>query len=402
MKTQVKTPVHEPLSSSILGPEISAAPEDHPFRQEFRGWLAVNSPGVAEPLDQDEKFALRRAWQHTLFEGGWAGPAWAEEYGGRGAGPLHQFMYYEELALARAPYIANTPGISLLGPTLIDVGSEELKARFLPAMLNAEEIFCQGFSEPNAGSDLAAIRARARREGEEWVIDGQKIWTTWAQYSDFCFVLCRTDPDSERHRGLTLLICPMDQPGVTVRPIEQISGDPEFSEVFFDGARCPASYAVGGVDDGWTTAMILFQYERGDQGFTDHARMLVRLHDIVGELRDSVAAGRISMRAARHTRRRLAEQWIRCQQLRRFNLRVAVRLEAGESIGMGGSIVNLFWGELEREIGELGSEVHGPRGLLLGTEPAHELLATRAGTIHSGTSEIQRNIIAERLLGLPR
>jgi alkylation response protein AidB-like acyl-CoA dehydrogenase len=397
MKTTIKT-----LPSSILGPEISAAPEDHPFRQEFRGWLAANSPGVPEPLDQDEKFALRRAWQRTLFEGGWAGPAWPEEFGGRGAGPLHQFMYYEELALARAPYIANTPGISLLGPTLIEVGTEELKGRFLPAMLNAEEIFCQGFSEPNAGSDLAAIRARARREGEEWVIDGQKIWTTWAQYSDFCFVLCRTDPGSERHRGLTLLVCPMDQPGVTVRPITQISGDPEFSEVFFDGARCPASYAVGGVDDGWTTAMILFQYERGDQGFTDHARMLVRLDDVADELRASVAAGRISPRAARHLRRRLAELWIRCQQLRRFNLRVAVRGEAEETIGMGGSIVNLFWGELEREIGEIGSEVHGPRGLLLGTEPAHELLATRAGTIHSGTSEIQRNIIAERLLGLPR
>jgi hypothetical protein len=390
------------LPSSILGPEISVAPDNHPFRQEFRSWLAANSPGIPEPLDQDEKFELRRIWQRTLFEGGWAGPAWAEEYGGRGAGPLHQFMYYEELALARAPFIANTPGISLLGPTLIEVGSEELKARFLPVMLSADEVFCQGFSEPNAGSDLAAIRARARIDGDEWVIDGQKIWTTWAQYSDFCFVLCRTDPDSERHRGLTLLICPMDQEGVTVRPIEQISGDPEFCEVFFDGARAPGAYAVGGIDDGWTTAMILFQFERGDQGFTDHSRMLVHLHDIAAGLRDPNATGRISAQAAAQARRRLADLWTRCQELRRFNLRVAVRLEEGESIGMNGSVVNLFWGELEREIGELEAELHGARGLLLGTEPGHEILATRAGTIHSGTSEIQRNIIAERLLGLPR
>ncbi len=397
MTTSVTT-----LNSDILGPEISVAPEDHPFRQEFRGWLAENVPGVPEPLDQDEKFALRRAWQRTLFEGGWAGPAWPREFGGRGAGPLHQFMYYEELALARAPYVANTPGIALLGPTLMQVGSEELKSRFLPPILSAGEIFCQGFSEPNAGSDLAAIRTRARLEDDEWVIDGQKIWTTWAQYADFCFVLCRTDPGSERHRGLTLLVCPIDQPGVTVRPITQISGDPEFSEVFFDDARAPAAYAVGGVDDGWTTAMILFQFERGDQGFTDHSRMLVRLDDIAAVLRGAAGSKQISAEEAAQARLRLADLWVRCQQLRRFNLRVAVNAEAGESIGMGGSIVNLFWGELEREIGELGSEIHGARGLLAGTEPAHELLAGRAGTIHSGTSEIQRNIIAERILGLPR
>jgi alkylation response protein AidB-like acyl-CoA dehydrogenase len=389
-------------SSSVLGPEISLAPEDHPFRREFRAWLADNCPGTPEPLDQDEKFAMRRAWQRTLFEGGWAGPAWPEEFGGRGAGPLHQFMYYEELALARAPFLANAPGIGLLGPTLIQLGSEELKARFLPAILSADEIFCQGFSEPNAGSDMASLRTRARLEDDEWLIDGQKIWTTWAQYSDFCFVLCRTDPASERHRGLTLLICPIDQPGVTVRPIEQISGDPEFCEVFFDAARAPASYAVGGVDDGWTTAMTLFQFERGDQGFTDHSRMLVHLNDIAAVLRQEETRARLTGPETERARRWLAEIWVRCQQLRRLNLRTAVRGEAGEQIGMVGSVVNLFWGELEREIGELGSVVHGARGVLLHTEPSHELLAARAGTIHSGTSEIQRNIIAERLLGLPR
>jgi len=397
MSTTIKT-----LPSSILGPEVSLAPDDHPFRREFRDWLAANSPAEPEPLDQDEKFAKRRVWQRTLADAGWAGPAWPEQYGGRGAGPLHQFMYYEELALARAPYVANTPGIALLGPTLMQVGSEELKSRFLPVILSAEEIFCQGFSEPNAGSDLAAIRCRAKLDGDEWVIDGQKIWTTWAQYSDFCFVLARTEPGSERHRGLTLLVCPIDQPGVTVRPIEQISGDPEFSEVFFDGARCPAAYAVGGVDDGWTTAMILFQFERGDQGFTDHSRMLVRLHDIAGILREESAAGRLADTEVEQARLKLADLWTRCQELRRFNLRIAVRTEEGEQIGFEGSVVNLFWGELEREIGELGAAAHGASGLLLHTEPSHELLATRAGTIHSGTSEIQRNIIAERILGLPR
>ncbi|MCW3019232.1 MAG: acyl-CoA dehydrogenase [Solirubrobacterales bacterium] len=390
------------LASRVLGPEISLVPEDHPFRQEFRGWLAAHASGAPEPLDQDERFALRRAWQRTLFDGGWAGPAWPEEVGGRGAGPLHQFMYYEELALARAPEAVNTPGIALLGPTLMVLGSDELKARFLPAILSGEEIYCQGFSEPNAGSDLASLRTRARLDGQEWVIDGQKIWTTWAQYSDFCFVLCRTEADSERHRGLTLLICPLDQPGVSVRPITQISGDPEFAEVFFDGARAPAEYAVGAIGDGWATAMILFQFERADQCFTDHARMLVRLADIAGELRTAAREKLLPEHAVAQARLRLAELWIRCQQLRRLNLRVAVRGEAGEAIGMGGSIVNLFWGELERDIGELGAFVDGVRGLLLGTETSHHLLASRAGTIYSGTSEIQRNIIAERLLGLPR
>jgi alkylation response protein AidB-like acyl-CoA dehydrogenase len=201
---------------------------------------------------------------------------------------------------------------------------------------------------------------------------------------------------------MTLLVCPIDQPGITVRPITQISGDPEFAEVFFDGARAPASYAVGGVDDGWSTAMILFQFERADQGFTDHSRMLVELHDIASELREAASTRRISAHAIEQARLRLAELWIRCQQLRRFNLRTAVRGEAGESIGMGGSIVNLFWGELERDIGGLAADVHGARGLLAETEPSHRLLASRGGTIHSGTSEIQRNIIAERILGLPR
>jgi alkylation response protein AidB-like acyl-CoA dehydrogenase len=215
-------------------------------------------------------------------------------------------------------------------------------------------------------------------------------------------VLCRTEPGSERHRGMTLLVCPMDQPGITVRPITQISGDPEFAEVFFDDARAPISYAVGAVDDGWSTAMILFQFERADQGFTDHSRMLVELYDVAAELRVARAERRLAAHAVEKARLRLAELWTRCQQLRRFNLRTAVRGEAGEAIGMGGSIVNLFWGELERDIGELACEVHGARGLLDAREPSHRLLAARGGTIHSGTSEIQRNIIAERLLGLPR
>jgi len=388
--------------SAVLGPEIALVPNDHPFRRDLRAWLENHAPGVAEPLDQDERFDFRRAWQRTLFDGGWAGPAWPEEYGGRGAGAVEQFMYYEELALARAPEPANTPGIILLGPTLMVHGTDDLKRRFLPGILSGDEIWCQGFSEPNAGSDLASLRTRARRDGEEWVIDGQKTWTTWSEYADWCFVLCRTDPTSQRHRGLTMLICAMDAPGVTHNPIVQISGDPEFGEVFFDGARTPVELTVGDEGDGWTAAMTMFQFERADQGFTDHARLLVRLSDLREDLRIAAQEGRVSPAVVEDARTRVAELWIRCQQLRRFNLRAAVRVDRGEQVGVTGSAINLFWSELEKDMADLAAEVQALCGVTLGAEPAHHLLASRAYSIYSGTNEIQRNIVAERILGLPR
>jgi alkylation response protein AidB-like acyl-CoA dehydrogenase len=393
----------KPLPSAVLGPEIALVPDDDPYRLQFRRWLQDNAPGVPEPLDWHERFAVRRDWQRVLFDGGWAGPAWPEQYGGRGAGPLQQFIYYEELALARAPEEVNPPGIRLVGPTLMVHGSDELKDRFLPSILSGDEIHAQAFSEPNAGSDLASLRTRARLEDGEWVINGQKIWTSWAHYSDFMFVLCRTEPGSERHRGLSLLICPTDQAEtITVRPITQISGDPEFAEVFLDGARAPESYVLGGRGNGWAASMTLFSFERADQGFTDHARMLVRLADIADDLRASQRAQTLSPASAAEMRQTLADLWIRCQQLRRFNLRVAVNGEAGQPVGFFGSVVNLFWGELEKDTADLAARVLGPGGLVLGTEPSHHLLEGRAGSIHSGTSEIQRNIIAERILGLPR
>ena len=204
---------------ACLGPEIGVVADDHVFRLEFREWLADHVPEEPEPLQLDARIAFRREWRRTMFDGGWAGPAWPEEYGGRGAGPLQQFMYYEELALARAPDLVNTPGIVLLGPTLMAHGTDDLKARFLPGILSGEELWCQGFSEPEAGSDLASLRTRAHLDGGEFVIDGQKIWTTFAPFAQFGFVLCRTEPESRRHTGLTLLICAMDQPGVSVQPI---------------------------------------------------------------------------------------------------------------------------------------------------------------------------------------
>jgi alkylation response protein AidB-like acyl-CoA dehydrogenase len=385
----------------VLGPGLPFTPYDHPFREELRSWLERHQPGP-EPLAQDERFAYRRAWHRELAADRWVGLHWPVEYGGRGADPITQFMYYEELALAGAPEPVNTPGLILLGPTLMAHGSDELKRRFLPGILSADQMWCQGFSEPDSGSDLASLRTRGRIDGDEWVIDGQKTWTTFGQYADFCFVLCRTEPGSERHRGLTLLICPIDQPGVTVRPIPQISGDEEFCEVFFADARAPRDWVVGEPGRGWEAAMTLFQFERGDQGYTDHARMLVHLAQADEALEQSKAAGVISSERAAHSRAVHRELWVRCQGLRQLNYRAALLASERKELGAVGSITNLVWGELEKDLGSAFAEASGSRSLVVPRHDAHGRLHSRAASIYSGTSEIQRNIISERLLGLPR
>ncbi|MCE0761980.1 acyl-CoA dehydrogenase family protein [Pseudonocardia kujensis] len=391
--------VRTALDRSILGPENPAVPFDHPFRAEFASWLAEHVPAGPAPEGEDALFAQRRDWQATMHRGGWAGLTWPREYGGRADGPLTQLMAYEELALHRAPEPANTPGMILLGPTLMQLGTEELKQRFLPRILSGEDLFCQGFSEPDSGSDLASLRTRARLDGGFWVIDGQKIWTTFADRADYCFVLARTEPDSVRHRGLTLLICPTDQPGVTIRTIEQISGDHEFAEVFFDGVHCPASWVVGEPGQGWSAAMTLFQFERGDPGYTDHARLLVELVDA----RDAVraAGARVSQPARADLGGRAVDLWRRCQELRALNVRLALLAEAGGRIAETGSVTNLVWGELAKDVADLSADA----AELTGTDlrvAIHHRLASRAKSIYSGTTEIQRTVIAERLLGLPR
>lgn len=386
---------------SVLGPDLPAVPYRHPLRAEFRAWLA--GVEVPPPTDhsQDARFAHRRAWQRALAAGGWAGIGWPVEYGGRGAGALEKFMYYEEMALAGVPEPANTPGILLLGPTLMQIGSPELQARFLKPILAGDEMWAQCFSEPDSGSDLASLRTRARRDGDEWVIDGSKTWSTFAQYADHLFVLARSEPGSEKHRGLTLLIVPADQPGVTIRPIEQISGDAEFCEVFLDGARTPADWVVGQPGEGWTAAMVLFQFERADQGFTDHARLLVALEEVRGVLdRDEARADPVEHD---DLRRRWAQLWTRCQELRMLNLRMAVLDDDGVALGPLGSLSNLVWGELYKDIYDFLARAHGgTTAVARDSLVAHERLHSRAASIYSGTSEIQRNIVAERLVGLPR
>lgn len=398
--TSVTPKPREILPRTVLGPDLRQVPYSHPFRAELSEWLRRNEPFDEEPLAQDGRFAHRRERQYALAEGGWAGIAWPVQYGGRGAGPLTQFMQYEELALARMPEPANTSGIILLGPTLMVHGDEALCRRFLPGILTGREIWAQAFSEPDSGSDLASLRTRAELVDGQWRITGQKIWSTFAQYADYAFVLCRTERGSTKHKGLSLLICPLRQPGVTVRPIKQISGDEEFCEIFFDAAAVPADWVVGAVGQGWSTAMTLFQFERADQGYTDHARLLVAMHDARSRLRggaDAFDRARVDRFAERYT-----ELWVRCQELRQLNLRMAVLAETGAAVGATGSVSNLVWGELEKDVAEFCADVQGLDAVRRGSEVARAQIASRAASIYSGTSEIQRNIVAERLLELPR
>jgi alkylation response protein AidB-like acyl-CoA dehydrogenase len=402
LKTETTTRNEAERLALDLGVELS--PGEEQFRSEFRAWLAANVPTTAQPADENERFEHLRAWQRLLADEGWAGIAWPTEYGGRGADPIQQFIYYDELAWAGAPELVNTPGLLLAGPTLMIHGSDELKRRLLPRILRAEDIWCQGFSEPEVGSDLAALKTTAVDDGAGgWLVDGQKVWTTHAPWSDYCFVLCRTaDPvGGRRYDGLSMVLVPMDQEQVVVTPLRQINGDNEYAQVIFNLARAPLDMMIGGPGEGWTVAMTLLEFERSDQGFTDHSRLLVRLE----EIRSFVAAARISgalpLDVLDDVRPRFVELWTRCQLLGQFNLGRALVLRRGEKVGSWGSFVKLYWSELWQAVAELGLDVLGEGGA--GTRDfARDYLTSRGATIYSGTSEIQRNVIGDRILGLPR
>lgn len=375
--------------------------DDEAFRREVRDWLSENlkgefaaARGLGGPGREHEGFELRRAWERRLGEAGWIGLGWPVEYGGRGASLVQQVIFAEEYARARAPARVNHMGENLLGPTLIAFGTQEQQERFLPPILRGEELWCQGYSEPNAGSDLANVATTARLEDGEWVIDGQKVWTSLAQWADWCFVLCRTDPDARpRHKGLSLLLVPMRQPGIEVRPIVQMSGGSEFNEVFFSGARTAQENIVGAVNGGWRVATALLGFERG-------VSTLAQQIGFERELEDVIALARSTRRLTNPVvRLRLVDAWMGLR-IMRWN---ALRTMSAEVPGPEASISKLFWSTWHRTLGELAAEICGPSLDL----PEHEALRrlflfSRADTIYAGSSEIQRNVLAERVLGLPR
>jgi alkylation response protein AidB-like acyl-CoA dehydrogenase len=382
--------------------------EDEAFRREVAEWLegelsgdfaAVRGRGG--PGDEHALLDERRAWERRLGEAGWTCIGWPKEHGGRGATLTEQVIFHEEYARAGGPGRLGHMGEGLLGPTLIAFGSEEQKRRFLPGIAKGETIWCQGYSEPNAGSDLANVQTRARLEGDEWVIDGQKVWTSWAEWADWCFVVCRSDPDSQRHRGLAYLLVPMRQPGVVIRPIVQITGTSEFSEVFYDGARTARENVVGEPGDGWKVALGTLAFERGAStlgqqfGFANELQMVIDAAKRSGRARDPLI------------RQRIADAWMGLQ-IQRYNALRMLSNELRGELGREALIGKLYWATWHRALGKLAMDVLGAEAEIAEAAP-YELtplqrlfLFTRSDTIYAGSNQIQRNIIAERALGLPR
>ena len=385
--------------------QFSAA--DRAFAAEVRAWLAGHLTGRFAVLtgkggSQNEEFyELRTQWERELHAGGWTGLGWPAEYGGRPATVTQRVLFEYEYARSRAPYRAGFQGTNLLGPTLIAHGTHEQKRRFLPGILTGDEVWCQGFSEPGAGSDLAGVRTKAVLDGGEWVIDGQKIWTSHAHQADWIYVLARTDQGAARHRGLSVLLVPMRQPGIEVRPIMNLAGGDEFNEVFFAGARTEASLAVGAVNEGWPVAMSTLEQERGiamlgyqTQFEAEFAAALRAAHD-AGATADPLVRGR------------LVRSFAELNVMRWDTLRMLTKLMRDGSLGAETSLLKLAWPQWHQRLGELEMDLLGPASQVVGENYQlnpfqRTYLVSRAESIYGGAQQIHLNIVAERLLGLPR
>jgi alkylation response protein AidB-like acyl-CoA dehydrogenase len=401
--------------------DLRFSAEDEAFRAEVREFLETSlagefasARGRGGPGDELALVDERKAWERHLGANGWTCVGWPEEHGGRGLSLQQQVIYHEECVRARAPGRVGHIGETLLGPTVIAYGSAEQQARFLPPIVAGTELWCQGYSEPDAGSDLANIKTRAVLDatpggGEEWVIDGQKVWTSLAQWSQWCFVLARTNPGVPKHKGISCLLVPMDQPGVEVRPIVQLSRDAEFNETFFDGARTAGTNVVGGIDNGWTVAMGTLALERGVSTLGQNLHFAAELDEVLERARGN---GRIDDPSVRQ---RAVALWTRLQIMRLNALRVmsstveARHLEGQRDLDdqRAATVTKLFWANLHQAIGELAMDVLGADATVLGeggeyTRLQRLFLFSRADTIYGGSDQVQRNIIGERALGLPK
>jgi alkylation response protein AidB-like acyl-CoA dehydrogenase len=384
------------------------SPRETAFREEVRAWLAGHRPaelaGPAFAASRADRGRLdaHRAWQRLLYKAGYVGMDWPVRFGGRGAPLVDQVIFYEELARAQAPPPINRGGLSMLGPTLMAHGTEAQQRRFLPGILTAEEIWCQGFSEPNAGSDLANLATRAERDGDAWVVSGQKVWTSLAHLADWGFFLVRTNSGLRKHEGISFLLVDMRSPGVTVRPLRQMTGEAEFNEVFLDAVRVPAENVVGEVDRGWEVAMTALGYERDVLTFIRAISLQHALSRLVA------LAGQTPPDAI--VRQRVAALVIQAKCLQLNGYRSLTRILRGGRPGPEGSTAKLFWSEVDQELAETASALLGAHGQVMagstrapddGQWAAYELL-TRASGIRAGTSEILKNILGERVLGLPK
>ena len=387
----------------------SFSKEDEIFRTEIAEWLTRNLTGEfasvkgrGGPGDEHALFEERHAWERKLGADGWIGVGWPKEVGGRDLSLNQQVIFYEEYARAQGPGRVGHIGEGLLGPTLIHFGTDEQKARFLPGILSGETVWCQGYSEPNAGSDLANVQTRAERQGDEWVLNGQKVWTSGAAWSQWCFVVCRTDPDAQpKHRGISYILVPMDQEGVEIRPIEQMTGDSEFSEVFFNNARSDIGNIVGGENGGWKVSMGTLAFERGASTLGQQMLFNNELEEIIAIAKENGKAKDPVMR------QRIVDAWIGLR-LQRYNALRMLSGEEGAIPGRESMIIKIFWATWHRDLGKLAMDVMGSHSEIADGAPydlnslQRMYLFTRSDTIYAGSNEIQRNIISERALGMPR
>ena len=389
-------------------------------RAEVREWLAASLPegwSGTGALPTEDLAAFIRDWREKLSAGGWLGLEWPPEYGGRGLGSIETIAVHEELARAGVPAggANDAFSIGMLGNTILALGTEEQKRHFLPRILSGDDVWCQGYSEPDAGSDLASVKTRAYLDGDEWVINGQKIWTSAGHLANWIFVLCRTDPDAPRHKGITFILCPMDQPGVEVRPIRMISGESEFNEVFFTDARAPRDHVIGQIHDGWRVAMALLGFERGKDAATTPIGFRNELDRLVAYTRELGRSGDPLIRD------RLVRAYEKVEIMRFMGYSALTRFARGEAPGPEAAITKVWWSDYHREVTELAMEIMGIAGLVAeGRKPSSAFrsddfnapnspaswqtvfLNARAGTIYAGTNQIQRNIIGELVLGLPK
>ncbi len=395
--------------------DFSLTPEQETFRHDLRTWLAANVPTSAQelrhlqPQASEDDLNFLKSWQRQVHTGGWTGISWPKEYGGRGASLVERMIFDQEMAAAKAPGLLNVLGLEIVGPTIIVHGTEAQKNAHLANILSGDEIWSQGYSEPNSGSDLASLRTRAIDHGDYFQVTGQKVWTSLALYADWCLLLVRTDPEAPKHQGLSCLLVDMKSPGITVKPLRTLTGDSEFNEVFFENVRVPKANLLGALNQGWRVIVTSLMFER--QGLSFYFTFAQKRYY------DDLAA--TAQRTTRHgkpvtqdpqTRQKLAQAYIECELLKLNNYRALTRLLRGNPPGPEGSLPKLQWAETNQRMQELAVDLQGPYGQLYEGDPRafldaywqYGFLRARANSIEGGTSEIQRNIIAERVLGMPK
>jgi alkylation response protein AidB-like acyl-CoA dehydrogenase len=394
--------------------DLSDSREETEFRLKARQWLEQNRPagmldrGFALPID-DQSIRTLRDWQRRLYDAGYLGIAWPAEYGGQGKTIIESAIFNEEMARVRAPAPLNELGLSMGGPTILEHGTEEQKQRFVKKILTCEEVWCQGFSEPGSGSDLAALGTRATLQGDEFVVNGQKVWTSLGHIADWCMLLVRTDPNAPKHRGISYLLVDMHSPGITVQPLKQMTGEAEFNQMFFEDVRVPRANLLGPLNGGWGVAITTLMNERATLSLATVMRFRNTFEDLAELARRALHDRTCSLTAAQ-VRQILAQFYIDVESMKYLAYRNFSRLKRGGTPGPEGSISKVLWSELNQRMNEFALLLLGPRAVLVAGSRElpdngrwqYGLLRSRGNTIEEGTSEIQRGIIAERLLGLPK